>query len=154
MAENNTRLAAARLLLGRGIRFTIKDAPFLYRLFRLNRLTISSLRAGTIIEISRLIDEHDLSEVTHPENVNKKLDVLAHIIAVAILNRKSKIKYLSKFLARLLLWQVPATTLIDIYLCIASINRTTDFMTITKYFDIQTEIMMSPKNLGQKSQGS
>lgn len=154
MAENNPRLAAAQLLLGRGIRFIIKDAPLLYRLFRLNRITISQLRAGTIIEISRLIDEHGLADARKPSDINLHLDVIARIIAVAVLNRKKRISLFTDRLAKFLLWKVPAQTLSEIYLRIARLNDVKDFMIITKYFEVITSRMMSPKNLGQEIKGS
>ena len=153
-AENNPRLAAARLLLGRGIRYTIKDAPFLYRLFRLNRLTVSHLRAGTIIEISRLIDEYGLADARKPSDVNLKLDVVARIIAVAVLNRKNRIRLFTDRLTKFLLWKVPAQLLSEIYFRIAPINSIQDFMIITKYFEVTASRMMNPKNLGQKTKGS
>lgn len=154
MAETNQREAAARLILGRGIRFIIKDAPFLYRLFRLNKFEISHLRAGTIVEISRIIDENNISDIQKPDKANQKLDVVALIIAVAILNREKRINRFSGRLAKFLLWKVPAQTLMAIYFNIASINRITDFMIITTYFAHQAQTMMSPKNLGQQEKGS
>jgi hypothetical protein len=56
-------LEAANLLLDRGMRFTITDAPFLLRLFRLNRFRIRTLRAGTIAEIYRLMSLHALTGI-------------------------------------------------------------------------------------------
>lgn len=152
------RLEAARLLLGRGIRFIIKDAPFLYRLFRLNRISIHHLKAGTIMEISRLVDENKLYDIRVPIDANKRLDALALIIATAVLNRKDRIEKEALKLSRFLLWKVPAQTLIDIYQTIAPVTKIMDFMTITRFFEIQAQTMMNPKNLttnpGQTKKGS
>jgi hypothetical protein len=147
--SEKARLAAANILLERGIRFTISDAPWYLRLFRLNKIRISPLKAGTIIEISRLLDEAGLSEMAMPCDVNERLDILSRIISVAVLNRRWKIRYLSGVYTRILLWHLPATVISDIFGYIQRLNRLKDFMITTRYFAIQAEMMMSPKNQGQ-----
>lgn len=154
MNQSNVRLAAASILLDRGVQFTISNAPWYWRLLRINRIHIRPLRAGTIMEISRMIDESELSEIHIQLDANIKLDVITRIIAMAVLNGKYKIKFFSGILSRMLLWKVPAHVLKQIYRHIAKLNKVTDFMNITIYFGIQTEMMMSPKNTGQEKEGS
>lgn len=150
----STRLAAANLLLNRGVRFTIPDAPLLWRLFRFNRIHIKPLRAGTIIEISAVIDEHDLANSLSPSDINGKLEPVALIIAMAMLNSRKRITRFSARLGRLLLWKVPAKVLIEIFRHIAELNKVTDFTAITVFFCLQAKMMMSPKNTGQQDGGS
>lgn len=148
------RIAAARLLLGRGLRFTIKDAPFTWRLLRLNRIVIRHLRAGTIAEIAMIIDRHGLNNIRTPADANANMEAIARVIAVAVLNHKRRIQWFARRLSRLLLWKMPATTLIDIYQAVESLNKLSDFTTITGYFSHQATMMMSPKTPGQMTKGS
>lgn len=152
--RNNTRLAAANILLDRGVRFTISGAPFLLRMLRLNKFYIKPLRAGTILEISRLFDENGLDNIQMQKDANLKLDVLCRIISAAILNGKFKIACFSGLLAKLLLWKMPAKALKEICDRIARLNKVTDFMSITIYFGIQAQMMMNPRNMGQARKGS
>ena len=149
-----TRLAAADLLLNRGMRFKIADAPFIWRLLRLNRITVKPLKGGTIATIDRLIVEHGLTDARKIEDVNQKLDVVYLIIAVAILNNEKRINKYAGRLARLLFWKVNTQTIFPIYEQVAKVNKISDFMIITKYFSHLGRMMMSPKNLGQMEKGS
>jgi|GEM_PF-1730554 hypothetical protein len=150
----NVRLAAANILLDRGVRFTIQDAPWYWKLFRINRIHIRPLRAGAIMEISRLIDENGLDDIRIQKDANNKLDAISLIIAVAILNGEYRIKLLSGILSKMLLWKIPAHVLQGIYKQVAKINKLTDFMNITIYFGMQAEMMMSPRQMGQEEEGS
>ncbi|MDR3057761.1 MAG: hypothetical protein LBU84_06430 [Prevotella sp.] len=154
MANSNVRLAAANLLLDRGVRFTIPDAPFYWRLLRLNKIHIRPLRGGTIAEISRLIDEYQLDDVRSVNAINQKLSAISEVIAVAILNNKKAIARFTGRLAKLLLWKVPAHVLIEIFLCISGVNKVSDFTLITVFFCQQATMMMSPRNTGQTGKGS
>lgn len=154
MAKSDTRLAAANLLLDRGVRFTIPDAPLLWRLFRLHRIHIRPLRGGTIAEISRLIDLYQLEDMSLPNSANQKLSAISEVIAVAMLNSKCKIAHFTGRLAKLLLWKVPAHVLTDIYFVIAGVNRLSDFMIITGFLCQQATVMMSPRKTGQMKTGS
>ncbi|WP_165043725.1 hypothetical protein [Dysgonomonas sp. ZJ709] len=149
MAKVKTRLQAADLLLDRGVRFNIPDAPFFWRLFGLNKIFIRPLRAGTIAEITRLIEIHELSDVVLPKEIHAKLEAISLIIAVAVLNDKYKIEKYAEKKAAFFLWKVPAHILIQIYQLIAGLNRVSDFMSITIYFAHQAQMMMSPRNMGQ-----
>lgn len=154
MNGNNVKLEASVLLLEKGVRFTISGAPFLLRLLRLNNVHIRPLKAGTIIELSRLIELYKLDGVDSPREANIKLEGIAHLIAVAMLNSKRRIKWLSKRVTKLLLWAVPANVLTRIFLIIYKVNKVSDFMDITKSVGIIAQMMMSPKNLGQEKTGS
>jgi len=152
--KGNVRLAAADLLLDRGIRFNFTDAPFLLRLFRLNRIKIRRLKGGTILEYSRVIVRDKLEDVLTHADANGRMDSIAEIIAIAILNNRIAIRLLKKHLADMLLWKVDAVTLVKIYLILSSINKVSDFTTITKYFVRQTQMMMNPRLPGQATTGS
>lgn len=155
MADPKQRIAAAKLLLGRGMRFTITDAPLLWRMLRLNSITIHHLRAGTIAEISAIIDRDGLDDIRVPAEANANMPAIALCVAVAVLNDKKRIERYAERLAKLLLWKLPAQTLIDIYYVIAGLNKLSDFMIITGYFSHQATMMMSPKIPGQmKKKGS
>lgn len=146
------RIAAAKLLLDRGMRFTITDAPLSLKLLRLNKITIHHLRGGTIAEISTIIDRDGLDNVRTAKDANVNMPSIALVVSMAILNHKKRIKYLSERLAKILLWKIPAQTLIDLFYVIASMNKLSDFMNITEYFCHQATMMMSPKNTGQTNQ--
>jgi len=154
MANDKVRLAAAKLLLDRGVRFTISGAPVVLRLLRLNRIHIRPLRAGTIICMSRIMDENGIDELEMPKEYNQKLDVVALLIATAMLNGKYRIKFFARLLSRILLWKVPAKVLRELYLYVATVDKLADFMTITAYFGIQARMMMNPRMTGQMKKGS
>lgn len=151
---NNIRLAAANLLLDRGVKYTIPYAPLFLQLLRLNRIQIRPLKAGTLIEISRIIDENKLNEIETTEQASQKLKPIIQTIAVAILNSKRKIRYFSNTLSNILLWKTPLKVLLTIFYHIIQVNNLTDFINITKYFEHQAQMMMNPKNLGQEEKGS
>ncbi|NDV95365.1 hypothetical protein D0T84_10610 [Dysgonomonas sp. 521] len=153
-STNNVRLAAANMLLDRGVRYTISDAPLFWRLLRLNKIEISPLKAGAIIEISRIIDEDKLDKIETIDEAKRKLDRIALLIAVAVLNNRIKIKYLSVYLSKVLLWKVPLNILLTIFYHIIQVNHLTDFTNITRYFAIQARMMMNPKDMGQQEAGS
>lgn len=152
--RSNIRLAAASILLDRGVRFTISGAPWYWKLLGFNPILIRPLRCGTIMEISRIIDETGLADIQMQKDANTRLDTVALIVATAMLNSRLKIKYFAGILARMLLWKVPGYVLRDVYRQIAKINKVTDFMSITIYFGIQAQMMMSPKEMGQVVKGS
>lgn len=147
---NNVRLAAANMLLDRGIRYTISDTPLLGRLLRLNKIKIHPLKAGTLIEISRIISENKLDKIEESQEAIIKLRYIVSIIAVAILNNKILIKYCTRFLTNLMIWKIPIRALLGIFYQILQVNKLSDFMNITIYFEHQAQMMMNPKNLGQR----
>lgn len=151
---NNTRLAAANLLLDRGVKYSIPNAPLFLQLLQLNKIEIRPLKAGTLIEISRIIDENKLNEIETTEQANQKLEPIIQTIAVAILNSKRKILYFSNTLSNILLWKIPLKILLAIFYHIMQVNNIMDFMNITKYFEHHVQMMMGPKNLGQEVKGS
>jgi hypothetical protein len=144
MNEDKTRLAAANLLLERGIRFK-HDAPFLIRCLRLNRITIRPLYPGTIAEFSRVILDKGLANIT-AEIANKHMESICKVIAIAMLNDESKIDKKADKLAKRLQWKVPAFQLIQIFRAIESVNSMLDFMIITNYFNDKMNQLMTMKN--------
>ncbi|MDL2254965.1 hypothetical protein LJC38_00085 [Parabacteroides sp. OttesenSCG-928-K15] len=155
MEENDRiRLEAANLLLDRGMRFTITDAPVLLKLLRLNRFRIKPLRAGTIIAITSIISRDHLEDVKTDADANKKLDSISEVVAVAMLNNQRRIEENTESLKQFLLWRVPAATLFKVYLIISKVDSISDFTTITRYFIERARMMMNPKFLGQEKMGS
>ena len=152
--QSNTRLAASNILLDRGVRFTISAAPWYWRLLHLNRIRIRPLRAGTIMEITRIMDISGLNDICVQKDANGKLDSIALVVAISMLNSKHRINLFSGILAKLLLWKVPAHVLRQVYGQISLLNKIADFMSITIYFGIQAQMMMSPKEMGQMKEGS
>ncbi len=142
---DNVRLAAANLLLDRGVRYVISDAPLFWQLLRLNRIEIHPLKAGTLIEISRIIDENKLDKIETADEAFNRLNPIVMLIATAILNHRIRIKYLSKILTRILLWKIPLNVLLSIFYHIAQVNNLTDFTNITRYFNHQVKMLMNPK---------
>lgn len=151
MTDSETKLAAANLLLQRGVRFTV-DVPFFYRLFHRNVIEIKPLCAGTIVEISRIILAENLENIKRNE-VNEKISSVCRIVATAMLNGKKQLKKVDK-LARRLEKRVPAYQLFQIYVHIANINQHTDFTIITSYFSRKMNQILTRKLPGQESKGS
>lgn len=150
MEKQLIEMQAANLLLERGIRFKIKDAPFFIKLLRLNRLTIAALKAGTIARYSLIIYSKQLHvRISDVEYLYAEIDSVCEVIAIAILNHPIKIKLLYKTFARLLKWKIPYTELIKIFISIVEINKAVDFTTITSFLLNQMKRLMSPK-LGQE----
>ena len=106
------------------------------------------------MEISRLIDERGLDDMQLQKDANTKLDDIALIVAVAMLNGKCKIKFFSGILSKFLLWKVPAYVIRQVYQQVAQLNKISDFMAITIYFGLHAQMMMNPKEMGRKMKGS
>lgn len=153
-STDNVRLAAANILLGRGVKYNIPNTPLFWQLFRLNRLHIRPLKAGTLIEISSIINQYNLNTIEDVETAYLKLKPITKLIAISILNRKKKIRFFSSLLTNALLWSIPAKYLLSIFYQIVQINNLSDFMNITIYFEHQAQMMMGTKNLGQEIKGS
>ena len=150
----DARLEAAKRILNRGVRFRL-PAPFFQRLFRRNIIEVRPLYPGTILEFSTIVLENNLEEATSLGDyaaLTKSIKPVARCVAVSVLNNEGKIKKFTDKLQNKLLWQVHPDLLIQIYLTIAGMNRTSDFMNITRYYVLQTLMMMNP-NLGQESDG-
>lgn len=150
MTDSETKLAAANLLLQRGVRFKI-DAPFFIRLFRKNVIEIKPIYPGTIVEISKVILEQDLENATR-EQINDKISSVCRIVAMAVLNGKKEMKQVDK-LALKLEKQVPVYQLFQIYIHIANINRHVDFTNITGYFREMMNQLMTRRLPGQNIEG-
>lgn len=150
MTDSETKLAAANLLLQRGVRFKV-DAPFFLRIFRPYTIEIKPLYAGTIVELSRIILEQELEKLT-PQQAKEKISSVCLLIATAMLNGKNKGKKVDK-LSRRLEKRVPAYQLFDIFIHIANVNKQADFTNITDYFSRMMNQMMTRKLPGQESEG-
>ena len=118
-AEKNIRIAAADLLLGRGVRFKMAGAPFLWRIFRFNRITVRSLKLGAIIEISRVVVQAKLDEDATRQHLMDNMDKICLCVSIAMLNNRKRIRIFSRRLAQLLLWKLPASTLLNVFYYIA-----------------------------------
>lgn len=155
MNEQATKFKAALLLLGRGVRFTITDAPFILRVLRLNRLSIRALRAGTIASYSLIIYQKQFdTRIADREYLSTEIDSICRIIAIAVLNSRWKISLFSSLLSRLLKHKVSYLSLLNIFSSLMEINDAVDFTTITSFFLRQAEMMISPRRLGQMAEGS
>lgn len=148
----DTRLKAAELLLDKGVRFRL-PAPFYKRWLGLDKIDIHPLRAGTIIELSKIVIAHKLAE-HESKQAWKQLELciepIAKCIAIAVLNDKMKIDKRADKLASKLLWKYNSTILISMFRIILSQTRKEDFTSITKFLVHQATMM----NLGQTAIGS
>lgn len=145
--EGDKRLAAANLLLERGVRFNITDAPFYFRFIGLKTITIRPLYPGTIMELSRVILEEGIEKIDHAKAI-EKIEAICRVIAIAMLNDKNKLKRTER-LTHTLMTKVPLAVLIRIFLYITDINGVMDFTIITNYFAGLMNQIMTVKNLGQ-----
>jgi len=148
------RLETAERILNRGVRFRL-PAPFLQRLFGLNRVEIKPLKAGTILEFSRIVLKHKLEEAISLEDYGflaQSIEPVARCLAIAILNDRKKIEQRTDKLQQWLLWRGNPQTLVEMFLVVEPMSRTSDFMNFTRYFVMQTLMMMNP-NLGREVNG-
>jgi hypothetical protein len=151
----DVRVKAAERILDRGVRFRI-PASFFRRLFRLNIINIHPLKAGTILEFSRVVIMSGLEEAVMKSNwsfLNQSIEPIAKCVAISILNDEGKIKNKAEDLAHKLLWRYPEGTLIEMFRVIAELNGVSDFMDTTKFYLSQMMMMMNPRNLGQEKSG-
>lgn len=144
---------AANLLLDRGIRFNLPDAPIWDRIRRKNKIHIRPLRAGAILEIAVLTLDAELDKPHTNLQLHTKLDVIAKIIATAVLNDAETIVLKCDVLTSKLLNKCPAHVLIQIFRHIESLNQIEGFTNITRYFNRQTRMMLT-KRTGQMAKGS
>ena len=81
----DTRLNAANVILNRGVRFRL-PAPFYKRWLKKDYVTIRYLKAGTILEISRVVVENDLENAVLLDGydlLEKSVEACARCIAVS-----------------------------------------------------------------------
>jgi hypothetical protein len=154
----DARLKAAEAILEKGVRFRL-PAPFYKKWFKKDFVSIHPLKAGTILEISRIVLENKLEDAIAMgdyEFLLNSVDPCAQCIAIAILNDKKKIERENETgkLKNKLLWMIADTSLLEIFLKVLLMNRVSDFMNITKFFVMTMRTMMNPKNLGQDENGS
>jgi len=154
MDEQLTKMRAASMLLERGVRFKISDAPFLLRLLRLNRITITGLKAGTIARFSLLIYKHSLDvRIADREYLYEKIEIICQALAVAMLNSRLRIAILSSALSRLLMWKIKYVTLVEMFVLLVEIASAADFTSFTAWMCQQTTTLMTPRT-GHKETGS
>jgi len=151
-AERNIRVAAADLLLGRGVRFKLKGAPFLWRLFRLDRFTIRALKLGVIIEIARVAVADGLDAGATQKHLEDKMQSVCLCVAMAILNDRRRIKRRAPRLARLMMRKLPAATILNVFYYIQNVDGILDFTNITGFIAAHAK-MTSPKQ-GRAAKGS
>ncbi len=146
------RIKAADLLLDKGVRFRV-PAPFYLRWLRKDTLDIKPMRAGTIIEMSKVIVANKLDEQLEQrawQQLENNIEAIALCIAIAVLNDKQKIAKRADKLATRLVWKYNSTILISMFRIILTQTHKEDFIGITKFLVRQAMMM----NLGQKAIGS
>lgn len=148
--EQGIRSQAVDLLLKRGVQFDLPVPPLIRWLVprRCRRLTIRHLRAGTILEIERLTLLHKLSE----EPFHPKVDVLAEVLAVAILNGRLRIPLFRQRLKRWLLWGVASESLLELFALTRSLCRVEDFTAFTIWTMLTANL--TAVRMGQEERGS
>ena len=153
---DDARLLATDAILDRGVRVNITHAPVRYRMVGLHRITIKPLRAGTILEISRIVIDNKLEDAIMMEDhafLSSSIGPIAECVAIAIANSSTRIKLFRRPLKALIL-QLPADVIIRIFMAIEERNQKRLFLTITRYFSVLMQMMINPRTLGQVNQGS
>lgn len=127
--DDEIRNQATDLLLERGVQFALPLPHYLAWAIpkRWRQLTIRHLKAGTILEIERLVLLHKLSD----NPLTPEVAVLAEIIALAVLNRRMRIKLFRRPLTQWLLWGISSESLLELFGIVRTLNRLEDFTTIT-----------------------
>lgn len=127
--DDEIRNQATDLLLERGVQFALPLPHYLAWAIpkRWRQLTIRHLKAGTILEIERLVLLHKLSD----NPLTPEVAVLAEIIALAVLNSRMQIKLFRRPLTQWLLWGISSESLLELFGIVRTLNRLEDFTTIT-----------------------
>lgn len=148
--DQGIRSQAVDLLLGRGVQFDLPAPPLIRWLVprRCRRLTIRHLKAGTILEIERLALRHKLSE----EPFNPQVEVLAEVLAVAILNSRWRIPLFRQPLKHWLLWGVASESLLELFAVTRSLCRVEDFSVFTIWTMLTANL--TAVRMGQEEGGS
>ena len=148
--ENEVRSRAVNLLLERGARFVVPLPRPYARLIpkRWRTMTIRHLKAGTILEIERLVVQHNLNN----DPLTPRIELLAEAIALAVLNNRRSIRFLRRPLTRLLLWGVSGESLLELFGIVRTLNRLEDFTAITVW--ILLTARMTQMRTGQEEKGS
>ena len=148
--EQGIRSQAIDLLLGRGVQFDLPAPPLIRWLVprRCRRLTIRHLKAGTILEIERLALRHKLSD----EPFNPRVEVLAEVLAVAILNSRWRIPLFRQPLKHWLLWGVASESLLELFAVTRSLCRVEDFTAFTIWTMLTANL--TAVRMGQEEGGS
>lgn len=148
--DQGIRSQAVDLLLGRGVQFDLPAPPLIRWLVprRCRRLTIRHLKAGTILEIEQLALRHKLSE----EPFNPRVEVLAEVLAVAILNSRWRIPLFRQPLKHWLLWGVASESLLELFAVTRSLCRVEDFTAFTIWTMLTANL--TAVRMGQEAGGS
>lgn len=127
--ERDIRSQATDLLLERGVQFSLPLPRYLAWAIpkRWRQLTIRHLKAGTILEIERLVLQHNLND----NPLTPQVAVLAEIIALAVLNSRRRIKLFRQPLTQWLLWGISSESLLELFGIVRMLNCLEDFTTIT-----------------------
>lgn len=127
--DDEIRNQATDLLLERGVQFALPLPRYLAWAIpkRWRQLTIRHLKAGTILEIERLVLQYKL----HNNPLTPEVAVLAEIIALAVLNSRRGIKLFRRPLTQWLQWGVSSESLLELFGIVRTLNRLEDFTTIT-----------------------
>lgn len=148
----DARIDAANVILERGVRFRL-PAPFWKRWLKKDYVTIHHLKAGTILEIAKVMIAEKLEDavgLSGNEFLIKSVPACARCIAIAILNDAEKIERKADELTKKLIHDVSAGSVVKLFMQVAQMNRVSDFTNITRYFLTITQTMMNPKNLGRE----
>jgi hypothetical protein len=154
---NNIEKQAAEVLLDRGVRWKV-PAPWYLRLIgkKTVSLGVTSLKLGTLLELSRLYIEMDLTSEQMKGDTHKiiqdHLKTVCRITAMCILNSKIKIRLFTKPLARYILWAFTANMQLEVILFITNYSGTESFLTTIGF--IRDLKITSPKNPSPEIQGS
>lgn len=148
--EQGIRSQAVDLLLGRGVQFDLPVPPLVKWLVprRWRRLTIRHLKAGTILDIERLALKHKIADTP----LTPKVEVLAEVLAVAILNSRWRIPLFRKPLRQWLLWGVASESLLELFGITRELCRLEDFTAITIWTMLTAQ--MTALRMGQEEEGS
>lgn len=148
--EQSVRSQAVDLLLGRGVQFDLPVPPLVKWLVprRWRRLTIRHLKAGTILEIERLALKHKIADTP----LTPKVEVLAEVLAVAILNSRWQIPLFRQPLKRWLLWGVASESLLELFALTRALCRVEDFTAFTIWTMLTANL--TAVRMGQEERGS
>lgn len=139
--EETTKLqieqSAIDALLQRGLTFEVERKSILKSIFRKKTrvFKMQQLYLGTLIILADKylklnIDEDQDDNATNPARLapRQNAQLLAEILAIAVLNSKWKIKLFSGILSKYFLWRVTPQQLLSLTLVIHNLSNTQDFL--------------------------
>lgn len=159
MNKRKIEQAAVNVMTDKGVAFTVHNTGLLRRFIKGVNLSIKPSKLGTLLRLSGLYLEAEISEERLNENPIKASHEITHkniknyalIAAIAIINNRVGIALFSRVLAKYLLWRLTTKELLTLVGLVIEANNVLDFMNTIKLTSGIARIA-TPRNLSPVDQ--